>query len=465
MIPFALSVVALLGVAPLSAPDSVVVPMWADTLIEIEADVFPPPDAALPLQYQIAWGDGDTVDWTEPLQSMIDISRYHTYKVPGQYAVTTRARDSLGRTSVWSDPHGVWVMPEPIQKGIFPTSDPIVASPTLDLHGNIYVGDESGSFYSINPVTGGQRWVFKANDAIYGAAAIAGNRVYFGSLDSNVYCLDTMGRKRWSLYLGDEVYCTPAIGADGTIYIGTDKGTLTAITPKGKRKWSYKTSDDIAGSPTVGPLGHIYITSDSVYCIDARGRRRWAFGSPEGEYFFASAVVDKDGVVYAGNNDGNLYCLDPDGRQQWRAPVPDGDEVRPEVVIGPDSSLYFGTDGDYVCRKTPLGTPTVLYEADDIVVSAAAMSANGTVFVLPDDGTLVAKAANGRILWTRDVASGSKDVYYTSSPTIGPDGVVYVGSWDGGLYAFRGDGPAAKTPWPQYRHDPQHTGRQTPPAK
>jgi outer membrane protein assembly factor BamB len=459
MFPLALSVLALLGVAPLSTPDSVVVPMWADTLVEIEAIVFPPADAVPPLQYQIAWGDGDTVDWTEPIRDRTDISRYHTYKKPGQYSFTVRARDSLGRTSLWSRPRGVWVMPEPIQKGVFQTSDPIVASPSLDLNGNIYVGDESGSFYSINPVTGRERWVFKAKDAIYGAAAIAGNRIYFGSLDSNVYCLDTLGRKHWSLHLGDEVYCTPAIGADGTIYVGTDKGTLVAITPKGKRKWSYKTGDDIAGSPTVGPRGDVFITSDSVYCIDARGRRRWAFGAPEGEYFFASAVVDESGIVYAGNNDGHLYCLGPDGRQQWRAPVPDGDEVRPEVVIGPDSSLYFGTDGDYLCRKTPQGAPTVLYEANDIIISAGAVSANGTVFVLPDDGTLVAKAANGRLLWTREVAYGGKEVYYTSSPTIGPDGVVYVGSWDGGLYAFRGDGPPAKTPWPQYRHDPQHTGR------
>jgi outer membrane protein assembly factor BamB len=101
----------------------------------------------------------------------------------------------------------------------------------------------------------------------------------------------------------------------------------------------------------------------------------------------------------------------------------------------------------------------VFYEASDILVGTAASSDKGTIFSLPDDGTLVAKAANGRLLWTRDVASGNKEVYYTSSPTIGPDGVVYVGSWDGGLYAFRADGPGANTTWPQYRHDPQHTGR------
>jgi outer membrane protein assembly factor BamB len=465
MIPFALSMVALIGAAPLAAPDSLVLPMWADTSVEIEAMISPPSGAVLPLSYQIAWGDGETLDWTEPLRSMIDVSRYHTYRTPGGYLVSVRAKDSLARISAWGRPSGVWVTAEPIERGVFPTSDPIVASPSLDLHGNIYVGDEGGSFYSINPANGAQRWVFKAKDAIYGAAAIASDRIYFGSLDSNVYCLDTTGKQRWSLYLGEEIYCTPAIGADGTVYVGTDKGTLAAIAPNGKKKWSYKTGDDIAGSPTVGPKGHIYITSDSVYSLDTRGRRRWAFGAPEGEYFFASAVVDENDVVYVGNNDGYLYCLGPDGRQQWRTPAPEGDEIRPEVIVGVDGALYFGTDGDYLCRKTPQGTPTVIYEANDIIVGAAAANDKGTIFALPDDGTLVARAANGRILWTREVASGDKEVYYSSSPTIGPDGTVYVGSWDGGLYAFRGDGPPASTPWPQYRHDPQHTGRQALPAK
>jgi len=465
MIPFALSLAALFGVNPLSAPDSLVVPMWADTSVEVEAIIFPPAGAVLPLFYQVAWGDGDTLDWTEPLRSLVDISRYHTYKAPGEYAVAVRARDSLGRTSAWGRPHGVWVMPEPILKGVFQTEDPIVASPTLDLHGNIYVGDEGGSFYSINPLNGKLRWIFKAKDAIYGAAAIERDRVYFGSLDSNLYCLDTTDKQLWSVHLGDEIYGTPALGADGTIYVGTDKGTLAAVAPSGKRKWSFKTGDDIAGSPTVGINGLIYIAADSVYCVDAQGRRSWAFGAPEGDYFFASPVVDEDDIVYVGNNDGYLYCLGPDGRQQWRAPVPEGDEIRPEVIIGTDSALYIGTDGDYLCRMTPDGTPAVFYEAIDILVGTAASSDKGTIYFLPDDGILVAKAANGRLLWTREVASESKDVYYSSSPTIGPNGVVYVGSWDGGLYVFRTDGPAASTPWPQYRHDPQHTGRQVRPSK
>ena len=50
------------------------------------------------------------------------------------------------------------------------------------------------------------------------------------------------------------------------------------------------------------------------------------------------------------------------------------------------------------------------------------------------------------------------DVY--SSPAIGSDGTVYVGSWDKKLYAIKTEslGPA-KSPWPMHGQNARHTGR------
>ena len=48
----------------------------------------------------------------------------------------------------------------------------------------------------------------------------------------------------------------------------------------------------------------------------------------------------------------------------------------------------------------------------------------------------------------------------SSSPAIGPDGTVYVGSHDKKLYALKTDskGPA-KSPWPMRGQNARHTGR------
>jgi hypothetical protein len=47
-----------------------------------------------------------------------------------------------------------------------------------------------------------------------------------------------------------------------------------------------------------------------------------------------------------------------------------------------------------------------------------------------------------------------------SSPAIGSDGTVYVGSADNKLYAIKTDSKGlAKSPWPMLGQNAQHTGR------
>jgi hypothetical protein len=46
-----------------------------------------------------------------------------------------------------------------------------------------------------------------------------------------------------------------------------------------------------------------------------------------------------------------------------------------------------------------------------------------------------------------------------SSPTIAPDGTVYIGSASGILFALHGTVGLANTPWPMFRGNARHTGR------
>ena len=66
-----------------------------------------------------------------------------------------------------------------------------------------------------------------------------------------------------------------------------------------------------------------------------------------------------------------------------------------------------------------------------------------------------AKAVAGVKLWEFETG---RAVY--SSPAIGSDGTVYVGSQDNKLYAIKTDskGPA-KSPWPMRGQNAEHAGR------
>ncbi|MBT6449967.1 MAG: PQQ-like beta-propeller repeat protein, partial [Verrucomicrobiales bacterium] len=79
-----------------------------------------------------------------------------------------------------------------------------------------------------------------------------------------------------------------------------------------------------------------------------------------------------------------------------------------------------------------------------------------TVYVGSDDNKLYAiNGKSGVKLWEFETGD---EVF--SSPAIGSDGTVYVGSLDKKLYAIKTDskGPA-KSPWPMFGQNAQHTGR------
>ena len=109
--------------------------------------------------------------------------------------------------------------------------------------------------------------------------------------------------------------------------------------------------------------------------------------------------------------------------------------------------------------KTNVGKPdTVLWEfkTGDAVNSSPAIGSDGTVYVGSMDHKLYALSGKSGVkLW--EFKTG--DAVY-SSPAIGSDGTVYVGSYDDKLYAIKTDSKGlAKSPWPMRGQNAQHTDR------
>ena len=88
--------------------------------------------------------------------------------------------------------------------------------------------------------------------------------------------------------------------------------------------------------------------------------------------------------------------------------------------------------------------------------SSPAIGSDGTVYVGSMDNKLYAiNGKTGAKLW--DFETGG---WVTSFPAIGSDGTVYVGSLDNKLYAIKTDSKGlAKSPWPMRGQNPQHTAR------
>ena len=92
---------------------------------------------------------------------------------------------------------------------------------------------------------------------------------------------------------------------------------------------------------------------------------------------------------------------------------------------------------------------------DAIAYSSPAIGFDGTVYVGSYKGSLYAINRSGVKLWEFETGG----IVY-SSPAIGPDGTLYVGSDDKKLYAIKTDAKGlAKSPWPMRGQNPQHTGR------
>src|ERR1700759_5076468 len=78
-------------------------------------------------------------------------------------------------------------------------------------HTGIYPSPEVSNSPSV-------KWKFRTGGYVNSSAAIDGNRIYFGSADSNLYCLDiNSGAVNWKFKTGGAVGSSPAI-EKGIVY-------------------------------------------------------------------------------------------------------------------------------------------------------------------------------------------------------------------------------------------------------
>ena len=94
--------------------------------------------------------------------------------------------------------------------------------------GTLYVGHADG-LYALDPKNkGATKWGIGTGPVVSSPAVGADGRVYFGSMDGNLYAVKA-GAIVWQVKTGGQVNSSPAIGADGSVFAMSDDGSLYTV--------------------------------------------------------------------------------------------------------------------------------------------------------------------------------------------------------------------------------------------
>jgi outer membrane protein assembly factor BamB len=313
----------------------------------------------------------------------------------------------------------------------FKTGGRVFSSPVI-ADDRLFIGSDDSNLYALNVNDGSLFWNYRTEGRVSSTPAAFENKVAFMSFDGNVYCLEQKtGNEIWKFKTaGEKVFSAPGIHgmpekdrklddpwdmflsspvvANGILYVGCGEGIFYALDANtGEKKWEFKTGDVIHSSPAYASKTVYFGSWDSyLYALNAEtGSLKWKFKTGiDTVYYnqvgFQSSPVVYKGVVYSGCRDAHVWAVEAEtGDLKWK---------------------YFN-NGSWVIATPAIHNDTLYFETSDSHKFIALSSISG-----------------------KELYTGNCKTYGFSSPSVA-DGVVYLGTHGGSLYAF--DTKTGKTMW------------------
>jgi len=315
-------------------------------------------------------------------------------------------------------------------------TDFIISSSPAISHGRVYVGSWDWNIYCLEMDSGNLIWNYSTSSEITSSPAVVNGKVYIGSQDTYLYCLDASdGSLLWNFKTGFIIETSPIV-VDDRVFFGSSDGSIYCLnTEFGSLVWEYETNSAIVSSPAVfDEKLYVGIVNGDFICLNSTtGDHLWTFTTISGIY---SSPTWDNGKIYFGANDYNVYCLDAeDGSLIWSYDTQNEVHSSPSIAYG---SLYIGTsDGRMLCLDKDTGNFLWSYVINGSVESSPGV-ADGNVYFVTDpccgftSYMFCLNAYSGALIWNYNL---NTEFHTKSSPALAA-GKVFVGSGDGTIYAF-----------------------------
>ncbi|MCW3997801.1 MAG: PQQ-binding-like beta-propeller repeat protein, partial [Candidatus Bathyarchaeota archaeon] len=223
----------------------------------------------------------------------------------------------------------------------YKTNAAITATPSI-ADGIAYVGSHDKNIYALDADTGSQIWNFTTSYRVYSSVAVVNNRVYTGTDDGNVYCLDAKTgnqiwinaepgdilQQNWGALQTFNIRSSPAV-IDGKVYVGSLDQNLYCINANsGSTVWKFESPGTIQSSPAVAN-GAVYVAVSAgrpaarLYKLNVTdGSIIWwkmlFYQRGPGPLVPWSSPTVADGFVFQAVDGFETHCLnDTDGSILW----------------------------------------------------------------------------------------------------------------------------------------------------
>lgn len=313
-------------------------------------------------------------------------------------------------------------------------------TPAVGPDGTIYIGGYDGTVRAYT-APAKSKWVFPTKGMICGEVLTQGDKVYVGSEDTYLYCLNaSTGKEVWKFQAEEPIYSSPV--SDGkSIYFACGTGAFYSVdAATGKQNWK---NTDAGYNIEIKPFlweGKVYYGAwdTFIYCLNtADGKLVWkqvGHGSSYGGAARYYSPADCGPVVCNG------VLFTPDRKYDCALSNANTGETISDlkgiagVGLSEDGqSVYLRCTTNKLQKVDSTGKTIWSVDVPAGMVPTAPTERNGVVYVCGNKGTLSAvSASEGKVLWQYET---TPSLYVLAG--VGASGSTsYVVGLDGSLTAL-----------------------------